>query len=478
MKIIRKILCLPEAKQEEKVENEIISQYIETSTIHGISKINHSKVSYFRIFWLVIFFAFVGSLSINSFKISRKLFAYEHVTVESDSIQQGSMEFPTVTICNSNPYPMNKLLPLMREINPYVTKPEGNARIKEFAETFHAVTNHLAKKRNLNLSMYGQDFQSFSAPQQCVFNHKECNANLSQITLPEGGNCFVFNNNGHARQSRPGVDFGFKIFVDIDQENYLPYSTSIYPVGVKLTINAAGNPTEKQILASPNQLTRIVIQKTKYHRLKSPYQDNCTDDGAGLKWTSGNYSVKSCLSWCYISKMREECGFVSDSVSIFARHFLNLTLKFAETTEEISCINSYDLAYSNGRFRCDCPPLCEEVIYTTSVSTALWPSKPEKKFYSQILRETFNVSTLTEQYISDNIVGIHITFEDFTVKSTIHKEAYDLTMFCSELGGNFSLWIGASIFSLLELAEFLMNLCCGIVYKLFCGKKKNKSTTN
>lgn len=43
MEIIREILCLSEPKHEEEGKDEIISQYIEDSTIHGISNINNSK---------------------------------------------------------------------------------------------------------------------------------------------------------------------------------------------------------------------------------------------------------------------------------------------------------------------------------------------------------------------------------------------------------------------------------------------------
>ena len=64
----------------------------------------------------------------------------------------------------------------------------------------------------------------------------------------------------------------------------------------------------------------------------------------------------------------------------------------------------------------------------------------------------------TKENIAKNFATVQIYFEDFTTEKIIHKSAYDLNQFWSELGGQVGLWIGASGFSFLELASLLVQL--------------------
>eukprot|EP00795_Rhopilema_esculentum_P015355 gene15355-6587_t len=84
-----------------------------------------------------------------------------------------------------------------------------------------------------------------------------------------------------------------------------------------------------------------------------------------------------------------------------------------------------------------------------------------EKILSDLKQSYGNQSTFGDNWTKDklykNILSVNIYYQDFEVETIRQREAYSCNDFVCDLGGNISLWAGASVFSVIELETFIEN---------------------
>lgn len=384
-------------------------------------------------------------------------------TTYSNSNQ--AMKFPTVTFCNSNRVATRRLHAYVKE------NPIGNKTESEVIESIQVKDTH-AFSQQLDEFIIGEyEFNKALKP---------ANSTDSFYFYPTlaYGNCFVFNYNSSKYQAKPGYQYGLHVVIDIDQDSYYPedFELTLKPAGVLVSLqNEFYKPNmDNAILASPNQLTRIAVSKSTISRLKAPYDDNCRERADKSKdefpmLTSEIYSQQQCNEACLVFKMNKTCGAI-DFENFLVVKASNFFFRIGSSLTELECIIDFTNKFHQNLIPCYCPPLCYEESFLYSTNTALWPSKIAEEGWVQLLLKR-KQKNITKEYIRQNLVAIQIFYESFKTMETVHAQSYTFASLMAESGGILSLYIGASIFSLIEFAIFLIEVIVKVISKVFKLKK-------
>jgi len=473
---IRKLMCLPEKRKgrgkEEYNRGTISRDFVENATMHGIGKVHGATRTFSRLFWMVLFFTVVCVVIYQVVQLLQKMYEYEVVTSIRTENNVNSVKFPTVTICNSNPHSIKAKKRMEKRFN------------KTMADAFDV----FEKAKDEEIEEIGEIFQqkeSFFQPGYCRFGKKGgivtdgkytpfCRyddatktvqlhpTHLQNKTLIMEGNCYVFNPEGAIRQSQPGVKNGLFLILNIDQVDYNPLhsETDILPAGVLVTIHTQySEPDVSSLayLASPGTLTRFAVQKVQLKRSKAPYPDDCQD--------IVTRDLLPCLQDCFADEMLKRCEAVDKETAIRKRSPdypkpINLT--------QFNCARNFSRNLDSlDRSICNCPASCIETSYTVVPSQSSWPSDNALPEWTKLAKEREGRTDLPDDFVSKNYVAIVVYYKDFMERITQRAPAYNVNMFFSDLGGQLGLWIGASIFSILELFAFILEL---ILYRFLHDK--------
>ena len=95
-----------------------------------------------------------------------------------------------------------------------------------------------------------------------------------------------------------------------------------------------------------------------------------------------------------------------------------------------------------------CPVPCKEELFSTLLSYA-----PLSTHYMQSLVDQYGQDI---EYWRENIVQLNIYYEDMVEERVYHQPAYSVLSLLCDCGGAFGLVIGASLTSLIQLADFII----------------------
>lgn len=472
---IRRVLCLPDedAPHKPKTKTEILTHFMETSTTHGLGNIYHAKKILNRLFWILAFLAFFSVLIYQIYVLGVKFNSHAHVTRVYNEVQDNGIQFPAVTICNANPFPIEKITATLYALYPNVTNWTDSVyqeKIEDFQ--LQALNFNLTQLASLGVAP-----ENLFIAKRCFFANKACSypSDFRLYSNANDGNCFTFNQNGSHRQHRSGVKYGLSVILNINRSSYSTHliSKNIFPVGAYISIHEAGKLvdfTNRAILVAPNQLSRISVRKKTIQRLKDPYRDNCTNGFSDTVSSAvGGYTVDTCLLSCYVQKLFDYCKVVDVPSAIGWSKVMGIRLPPARTQKDMLCLERFDSIYNEGKVKCHCNAPCYEEIYEKSVSAAAWPTIVESDEYIQSFKQEKNI-TLTQDYIMNNFLSVQVYYDDFTIEKTVHEPEFDNNKFFSELGGQLGLWIGASFFSLIEFGGMIWQ----VITNYFAKKKKQK----
>ncbi|XP_029432409.1 amiloride-sensitive sodium channel subunit beta isoform X1 [Rhinatrema bivittatum] len=152
----------------------------------------------------------------------------------------------------------------------------------------------------------------------CLYGVQPCSyRNFTHLFHPNYGNCYIFNwgqDEDVLFSTNPGVEFGLKLILDINQEEYIPYLQST-AASVIMIHEQRSYPYLKDlgIYALTGAETSIGVMLDEIQHLGAPYS-SCTVDGSDSPWLNlyraynGSYSIQSCLRSCFQSQMFNACG--------------------------------------------------------------------------------------------------------------------------------------------------------------------------
>lgn len=250
---------------------DLIREWAEVTSFHGIPNIARSKFIVSKIIWL---FVFAIALAFSIFSIITQFVDYysRSVLTTIEMTEDSMITFPAVTLCNLNPFSTFEAIEFVKK-SPLNLSQAANLDGANYLDA--SVGLSYAKRAELqgsNVSeslrkSMGLDLDSFML--LCIYNGRACNLSkdFEWIYNSEFGNCFTFGNaNGNKQVFKEGKDNGLVVSMFVGVPNSL-YSLALFS-GASVFVHApSSKPVRgKGIEIAPGIANYIHIDKEVYQR--------------------------------------------------------------------------------------------------------------------------------------------------------------------------------------------------------------------
>jgi hypothetical protein len=331
-------------------------------------------------------------------------------------------EFPAITICNLNPFDVNKNVSYIEDalkfnnISIIISLNESQQAFRKVNEAAKLLKAFVLSDQKLNSSSLEQlGFTIDAMLISCFYNGLRCTAaDFSWTRTFEYGNCYTFNglysSSGALREpnktSKAGPSNGLtmELFVGIPgRQDFYTYQYGAYVIVHNRTsrvplVKYEGMPVKT------GAATNIGVTRTFYKKKEAPYSECRANvdtimesDSVYFKMTSNitKYTQKLCYEIClqyeYIIPL---CKCADPSVPIIDRD-----LPICNSLLDLSCVDDKRnlFEYESVPLVCDkyCPLECSSQVFSTSISLADYPTE----YYINILRQTFDFNN---KFTNDN----------------------------------------------------------------------------
>jgi hypothetical protein len=357
-------------------------------------------------------------------------------------------EFPTITICNLNPFAKNTTVDYMKDlylqrINSSVTKEQITTK-----DLFYVYQEALINAKD---HTFGDDRKKSMGPDlnemllYCVFNNYFCShENFSWIYTLLDGNCFQFNSgidyygkkDPIRKVHREGQYSGLDLELFINENE--PYMVNTSIMGFKVIIENSSSILSlfsKSIYVRPGTFIDIALHKVITERLPSPYSD-CQHDYPDYpiydeyKSKGSAYREKDCVFLCLQEEIIQKCQCYDSWYDNFDK---NVSPCVNDT--QIKCANQFfSNLYDNGKSsKCStlCKVECSFVSYEISSSSAEYPSVEYSKNslrYHPVIEKGFEdegipKENITHEFLKARTVSIAVYLNDlyYTKISEVEK---------------------------------------------------------
>ena len=463
-----------------KSEFKIFLQWSQSVTYHCFPKIFREKTHFIlRILWSMIFFSF-ASLTFYIL-VNNVISYYQYQTVTSIQIvDEKPALFPTITICDSNATQQAERL-IINISQSFYNKDLASMSLGEYTEyTFNNLSK--AVKSVVSDPKYGDEYRKqlgFNLSKiirNCVFASRSCNFNsdFHWYYHYDFGNCFQFNSG--LNMSNQVVDmktvsfgsnaaaFSFKIG-PLSNQNKYPLTTSR---GLKIFVhNQTVLPItyDNSISIDSGKDTYIEINRKISSNLPNPYS-SCSDSINGyysefsnrLKQLNRTYRQNECLGLCLMQKpIEDNCGCFYTALPSFR--------------SSIACTNSTQITCMNEKFQeqlenmkslsveCvknSCSIECDKNTFDSIISQLDFPSND---YFTLIQNDTtesnYDIDSYQDFYYSLNF---YYSSTEYTYIS--QSPQMTLINLLSNMGGSLGMFLGMSVFSLIELLEIIIKFIC------------------
>ena len=447
----------PNRRRCRVLDDSRFSQWLDDTTIHGIKHVFKAPSLIRNIFWGILFFVAACSFLItvvNSFVLFVSRPTATTISLDTDT---STITFPAVTICNLNPVRLsyareNNLTSLLT----YLYGPFEN--LNSDCATRVAETN-MANKTLRQIMLDGhhtlRNFVlscSFSGGDSSLIN---CTQNLT-LTLTNLGYCYSFNSLTSAPEvtvSNSGARYGLSLLLDIQQEEYLPLFGS---AGVRVAIQPRGvppEPDERGILIPPGEEGLIELRAQIVR--DGSTRRTCSSNNAELNFFRGyEYSLSACRLDRTYQVVADRCKCLD-----LVNNKQSVTNPLPDCTlSEICCTFG---AYFNVDVS-NCTEACAYTGYVKSTSYSEYPSDNS----AESVAEIYNI---TAEQVKNNLVAVTVYFGDPHTRTVETEDSFTVTALLSKIGGQFGLFLGASVISMIELGVFTFDELVVFVKK--CLKK-------
>lgn len=316
----------------------------------------------------------------------------------------------------------------------------------------------------------------------CMFGGEACSyRNFTHMYDPDYGNCYIFNWGQDGQDllvsANPGADFGLKMVLDIDQEEYIPFLQTT--AAARLILHQQKSfPFLKDlgIYAMPGKETSIAVLEDQTEHLEAPYS-SCTVDGSDIpvenlyaKYNS-SYSIQSCLRSCFQELMVKQCN---------CAHYLYPLpegANYCNNQEDPDWVSCYYQMKDSVVEREKCIGLCQQPCndsnYKMSISMADWPSAAAEDWIFHVL--SYEKDGSRKITVNRNgIIRMNIYFQEFNYRSVSESATTNVVWLLSNLGGQFGFWMGGSVLCIIEFGEIIIDCLWITILKLLAWNKSRK----
>ncbi|XP_046545376.1 acid-sensing ion channel 1A-like [Haliotis rubra] len=390
-----------------------------------------------RCFWFLVV---CGGLTFTAFNIAKQVQLYMSlpVNVDIDVKLAQALQFPTVTVCNTNVLKKSQM--------DYLNLTEAVQEVFRYdfqsTETFDDIRYDFSflKEKNVyeaNLK-YGHSINDSVI--RCEWAGVECDTEHLVNTNTEMGVCFSFNGNGSISNVGSGRYFGLQLLLNAKSEEFIrsPHKTegpgfmiAVHSPDIPLVMNDIG------MALTPGSLHFLGVELATATSPKG--LDGCGSQS--LKYYNKTYTREACRIECITDYALEQCS----CRDIYMPGNAQLCLP----VQVIQCLIPAMIRYHSTRGECEssCPQTCSYTSFNVRSSSSL-------RVTDEYLSTLANVTNDTLEYWRSNYVAVDVYLSSMTYQSVEKRYAYSvLELFC-DIGGALSLILGASVVTALEVIDF------------------------
>ena len=302
----------------------LIAEWFKSSTSHGLPNIFRTDKAYLKIFWII---CFLSSTAFCSYIILRSIYLFFewNVTVSTSIEIDMPILFPSVTICNINPFyrprAMNFISATLESYNLTDSVALNQLKNGQTALSITKTALNILKAEAVTNPNYNSTYRQqlgFYLDDMllsCTFGVFNCTSNdFTLLKSYEYGNCYTFNGDRNSRFktiSAAGSDYGLQIeLFSGDPNNEL----IVYKRGFYIAVhNQSTTPIldSEGVFAGVGVETNIGISRRYNFKQSAPYS-NCIVDPSSNSSSSSilyqatlnilgekSYRQKYCLRLCY-----------------------------------------------------------------------------------------------------------------------------------------------------------------------------------
>jgi hypothetical protein len=443
------------SKQKTKLSlvNEIIREWSLSCTFHCYPKLFQYKNIPIKLVWFTLFVTFTAFTAFLVYKSLIDYFQYEVVS-KIEVINVEELDFPTVTICEMSLFTSKEAETYMEFMWKNITGKDMNDLNEEERIKFGTLSAYIqfaaASLSDSQKSKFGLGQKNFLS---CLFNLKECNLtnDFRWFYSTDLGNCLQFNTKSPFKKSilqgnLNGLSLGIGPFQNSNKR------LASFANGLRIFIRDDRNePTlfDEAIYVDNKKLTKISLKKAVSYNQPKPYT-NCDDINA-LKYksdlvkffedTSKAYKQQDCLSLCIQRLVNEKCECNYVGWPIFK------TLRSCSNLKDFDCYKKISIHFVTNtksfKAEClkECPLECESVVYDTEISSIEYESNERLYVDHNNASQSFNNAYLD------------IYFSSMKYTEIIQTPKINIIDLISNLGGVLGIFLGFSVFSLIEIVE-------------------------
>ena len=290
--------------------------------------------------------------------------------------------------------------------------------------------------------------------------------------------CMTFNPNGNVFQTQSGRLFGLKLLLFLNTSGEtnkdLHFNTNDQE-DIAVMIHKPGTYPDlsyRPIFPETGTHTKVALRRKVSHRLPDPAPSKCVHGRRQIKYRMfpGSYEPSLCKDSCHLYKAYMECGDVPEYYRLLLGPRALPTLNMSSTVDQKECLQKHQQDYKVKRSsgECECPPSCSSVTHETMIISSKWPRKIQEKSVEDYMQKNLGTPTnvINNEVLQRDFAFISVFFDDFTESFEEEVKRYSLVSLLSDLGGQAGLYLGASFFSIVELALVLFFYLLGEIKKL------------
>ena len=461
----------------------IFEESIALSKIHGVSNIKRNEHWPIKIAWILIVLASTG---LCSYFVIENLISYLEfgVITKMTFIKESTSQFPTISICNSNPFTTNnssiyvKNLLSQNEFSQFLNYTDANLPIEpnKFVARYYTFINAY------NLTNDVQKSLGLSIDQMlisCLYMGNNCTSSDFEWYYDLiNGNCFRYNTGGLNTTlkniSVKGKRKGLKLEMFVGSANDVEINHPSTGVRIFIHKNSIKPVVGEGLDVATGKETNIAVGRTIFKKLSYPYSDCVSESNSFYYRTqirlNGNYSFRGCIDYCFQENLIKACGCQDPKGSI-----IDNDVRVCSALSDLNgcAFNYYTLFYSgNLQETCSyCKYECRTVFYEFSSSFNSYPSVNYGQFLLRLNKIKSNNITSFKK-LKRNVLSLNIFYDE--LKYTLIEEVPSIDLFTlfSGIGGIMGLFLGMSFINFFEIVELFIEI---LFFKIELYNKEKKS---
>jgi hypothetical protein len=450
---------------------EYIREWSSTCTFHCYPKIFQYKSILINVAWSILFVAFSAFTIFLVAKALIDYFQYEVIS-KIQVVNVDELDFPIITICDSNAFTSKHAESYIDDMLKNFKNYDMSRELFEAYILFHTASLNDTFKRSLGFNIEYKFVE-------CNFNLNKCDGLFEWFYTHMYGNCFHFNPSASLMTSFQGELNGLSLkFSYLVNEN-VKYSSS-YLKGLQVYVQTQANMpsfVDNALLIQTGKQTNMVIRKTVSQNQPKPYT-NCddlklyeettstqSDLFKFIKESGKKYEQKDCFLLCLQNLIMQKCKCFYVGIPV-----LKDDVKPCGSLQEFACfsniIDDYKKKIVEYKKNCSlfCPLECDSVSYEFEISS-LDLSLRQKFSNDFLMNAEYSNQRIDYEEYKERFLNLNIFFSAMEYKELTQTPKTTVIELIANLGGALGIFLGFSVFSLIEIVEVIARVVCILLGK-------------